>query len=45
MATGHEYLRSAAAMFHQIGDAAGEQTVLELLPSEDEPKSAREKPA
>jgi tetratricopeptide (TPR) repeat protein len=45
VATGHEYLRSAAAMFRQTGDAAGEKSVLDLLPSEREPESAREKPA
>ena len=45
LATGLEYLRSAAALFHQIGDAAGEKSVLDLLSSEREPESAREKPA
>jgi hypothetical protein len=45
VATGHEFLRSAATMFHEIGDASGEQAALELLPEAEGPEQAKVKPA
>ncbi len=45
VATGHEFLRSAAAMFHQIGDVSGEQAALDLLPEAEGPEQAKMKPA
>jgi len=46
LATGQEFVRSAAELFHQIGDASGEQAALDLLPSEEDSKQQpREKPA
>jgi tetratricopeptide (TPR) repeat protein len=45
VATGHEFLRSAAAMFHEIGDTEGEQTALEQLPEAEPPQEAKVKPA
>jgi tetratricopeptide (TPR) repeat protein len=47
MATGQELLRSAADLFRQIGDAAGERAALDMLPipEEDDSPKAKVKPA
>jgi tetratricopeptide (TPR) repeat protein len=45
LATGAELLRSAAAMFHEVGDAPGERAALDLLPEGKDSRTAKEKPA
>jgi tetratricopeptide (TPR) repeat protein len=45
LATGHDMVMTAAKMFREAGDMAGEQSALDLLPTRDEEPAAEDKPA